>query len=311
MPEALCDTSVISKKRQRKDNKMESSAIHGSTIKAVIIQYALRAMKYLEWFFSKNVRMFELCGIEFSLNGSAILLPATFFASCGLNWFTVGLVLAVASSLLIHEIGHAIGGYVVGNHAKEISLIACGGYTILTRLPGATAKDAIISAFGPLANALVVIAMVFLETLIFGLAPWKWICILIYQMFGDGPNMDFMPSFFHIMNTLTIINTYMFLFNLIPAFPLDGGRVFRVIVGRFMAPITAAKVTMFVSRACACMIVIHAVIPDVVRDWDPFDSCFLIVVAAWIWFGSMAEIWRTENDLWIANTKQHQQGVKQ
>lgn len=290
---------------------MDFSALDCSTFKSAMLQYAMRATECLEWLFSKKVRMFELCGIAFFLNWSAIILPAVFVVSCGLDWFTVVLVIGVAFPILVHEIGHAIGGYVVGNPAKEIGLIACGGYTILTRLPGATAKDAIISAFGPLANALVVIAMVFLETLIFGLTPWKWICILIYQMFGDGPNMDFMPSYFHIINTLTIINTYMFLFNLIPAFPLDGGRVLRFIVGQFMAPLPAAKVTMFVSRVCACMVILHAVKTDVVRDWNPFDFCFLILVAAWIWFGSMAEIWRTENDLWIANTKQHQQGVKQ
>ena len=276
---------------------MEFVALNCSTFKSAMLKHAARVTEYLEWLLSKKIRMFELCGISFSLNCSAILLPATFFASCGLNWFTVGLVLAVASSLLIHEIGHAIGGYVVGNHAKEISLIACGGYTVLTKFPGATAKDAIISASGPLANALVVMAMVLLETLIVGLTPFKWICILIYQMFGDGPYMDFMPSYFHIINMLTIVNTYIFLFNLMPAFPLDGGRVLRFIVGQFMAPLTAAKVTMFLSRVFACMVFLYAVKADLVCDWDPFDFCFLILVAAWIWFGSKAEVWRTEDDL--------------
>ncbi len=273
---------------------MELSTLNCSTFKSVMLQYVVRATEYLEWLLCKKARLFDLCGIEFSLNCSAILLPAVLVASCGLDWFSVMLTFGAALSILLHEIGHAIGGHLVGNPAKEIGLIACGGYTILTKVPGATARDALISAFGPLANALVVIALVLLETLIFGLTPWKWACILLYQMLGDGPYMGFMPSFFHVINALAIINTYMLLFNLLPAFPLDGGRVFRCIAGRFLSPLSAASVTMFVARVLACAIAIRGVIIDFVLDRDIFDLFFMILAAVWIWYGSIAEVWRTE-----------------
>ena len=275
---------------------MELFEINITTVKSVMLQYAARATEYIEWLFSKKVRMFELCRIEFSLNCSVILLPVMLVASCGLDWFSVMLTVGAALSILLHEIGHAIGGHLVGNPAKEIGLIACGGYTILTKVPGATARDALISAFGPLANALVVIALVLLETLIFGLTPWKWACILLYQMLGDGPYMGFMPSFFHVINALAIINTYMLLFNLLPAFPLDGGRVFRCITGRFLSPLSAASVTMFVARVLACAIAIRGVITDLVIDRDIFDLIIMILAAVWIWCGSTAEVWRTEQE---------------
>lgn len=273
---------------------MELFEINITTVKSVMLQYAARATEYIEWLFSKKVRMFELCGIEFSLNCSVILLPVMLVASCGLNWFTVILAFGAALSILLHEIGHAIGGHIVGNPATEIGLIACGGYTILTKDPGATAGDALVCAFGPLANALAVLATVIAESCIFGLSPIKWLQILLLQFFGDCPSLHFMPDSFSIFNSFAIINMYMLLFNLVPAFPLDGGRCFRVLAERFMPPLTAATVTMFVARVLACAIAIRGVITDLILDRDIFDLGFMIVVAVWIWYGSIAEVWRTE-----------------
>lgn len=259
-----------------------------------MLQYALRAMDFLEWLFSKKIKLVEICGVELSLNSTAILLPVVFVASCGLDWFVVMMVLEAAASLLLHEAGHALGGYIVGNPAKEISLIAFGGYTLFTKNPGATAKDALISLCGPLANVLAVFAMILAEAGIFGLSPLKWLRILLLQIFCDYPSMHFMPDAFLLMNYFAIINMYLFLFNLVPAFPLDGGRCFRVLAGRFLPPLTAATVTMFVARVLACAIVIRAVIIDLIHDRDIFDMLFIALVAVWIWFGSIAEVWRTE-----------------
>ena len=108
--------------------------------------------------------------------------------------------------------------------------------------------------------------------------------------------MHFMPDSFSIFNSFAIINMYMLLFNLVPAFPLDGGRCFRVLAERFMPPLTAATVTMFVARVLACAIAIRGVITDLILDRDIFDLGFMIVVAVWIWYGSIAEVWRTEQE---------------
>ena len=275
---------------------MELSAINISTVKYGMLQYAVRAMEFLGWLFSKKIKLFELCGVELSLNITAILLPAVLVASCGLGWFVVIVVFEIAASILLHEAGHALGGFIVGNPAREIGLIACGGYTRFAKMPGATASDALVCLCGPLANALTVFALILAETCILGLTPLKWLNVLLAQVFWDSPSLYFMPESFHILNTFAMINMYMLLFNLVPAFPLDGGRCFRVLAGRFLPPLSAASLTMIVSRFLACAIVVRGVIIDLILDRDIFDMCFLTLVALWIWWGSLGEVWRTEEE---------------
>ncbi len=275
---------------------MKMQAINIATVKSVMLQHAARAMDFLAWLISREIRMFELLGIEFSLNSTAILLPVIIVAYLGLDWRVPILVLGVAASILLHEMGHAIGGYIVGNHAKRIGLIACGGYTLFEEPPGARAKDALISLFGPLTNAMVVIALMLAEARLFGFTALKWFRILLFQVFDDYPSIRFLPDSFFVFNALAMTNIYMFLFNLVPAFPLDGGRCLRVFTGLFLPPRTAANVTMVVARALACAIVVRGVIIDLILDFDIFDMFFMILAAVWIWCGSTAEVWRTEQE---------------
>ena len=275
---------------------MKLSETSITTVKSAVLQNAARAMDYLAWLISREIRMFELFGIEFSLNSTVILLPVIMVAYLGLDWHVPILVLGAAASILLHEMGHALGGYIVGNHAKKIGLIACGGYTLFEEPLGTTAEDALIGLFGPLANAMAVIALMMAEASLFGCTSLKWLKILLFQVFDEYPSIRFLPDSFFIFNALAMTNMYMFLFNLVPAFPLDGGRCLRVLAGRFLPPLTAATATMFVARVLACAIVVRGVIIDLMLDFDIFDMLFMILVAVWIWFGSAAEVWRTEQE---------------
>lgn len=244
--------------------------------------------------FFRKAKAFNLLGIDCSVNASVVVLPTIVFAYGGFGWNMVMYLLGMMVSLLLHEIGHAFGGFLVGNPAREICLTGFGGYTILSNLPGATGKDALISVFGPLTNAILVVIVTCVEANLFGLTPLKWFQILFHQVFGNCPSMHFMPESYFIINSFAIFNLYVVMFNLLPAFPLDGGRVVRWFLGIFLCSSTAAVATMFVSRACACIMVVFAVITDIVLDRNPIDFFYLILIAAWVWLGSLAEVWRTE-----------------
>lgn len=265
-----------------------------STKRFELLPFLVQGVESLWALLCWKVRMFTLLGIDFSINASTVALPVFLFACCGLDWTVAIYLLVVVATILIHEIGHAIGGYLVGNPAREIVLIACGGYTIPTEDPGATAGDALMSVFGPLANALTCLLLTILESLLFGGTPGGWLKVLLMEVMGMCPVTDGMPELFDIMAFMAKFNLYVLLFNLIPAFPLDGGRVLRWFSGCFLTPIAAARLTMFVSRACALVIAIQGVIKDVVLDRDFLDLGVLALVVAWIWFGSLAEVWRTE-----------------
>lgn len=259
-----------------------------------ISSYAHKVMDYLGALLCKKVKMFELFGIEFFLNSSVIAIPIILAFSGGFSWGVVIYVLGIAASILLHEMGHALGGYIVGNPAKEISLIACGGYTIFSRNPGVTAKDAFMSFAGPMTNGLVCSLIIWIEIALWGGTFGEWVHVLLSQVFGKDLSTDELPLSFVMMNAIAIVNAYMLLFNLLPAFPLDGGRIFRWFSGCFMSSQKAAFTTMLVARLLACLIVGRSIMMDLIGEFSPFNLGIMVLIAVWIWWGSKTELWRTK-----------------
>ncbi|MBQ3098914.1 MAG: hypothetical protein IJI54_04925 [Kiritimatiellae bacterium] len=255
---------------------------------------AQRMMAYLESLLCKKVKIFDLFGIEFFLNSSVVAIPIFLTFTGNLSWGVCVYVLAIAASILLHELGHALGGYVVGNPAKEICLIACGGYTIFSRNPGVSAKDAFMSLTGPLTNGLVCGLLIWIGINRWGGSFWEWAHLLFSQLLGEDISMDELPYSFVLLNYVALVNACMLVFNMLPAFPLDGGRIFRWLVGCFLPSQKAAFVTMLVARMLACMIVGRSIITDLMTDFNPLNLGIMILIGLWIWSGSKTELWRTK-----------------
>lgn len=264
------------------------------TTRLDVLPRAQRGMEYLESCLSHKTKMFNLFGIEFFVNSSVIVIPIILAITGNFNW-RVGLyVVGVAGSILLHEMGHALGGYLVGNPAKEITLIACGGYTVFSRNPGVGAKDALMSVAGPLTNGLVCCLLIGLESALWGGSFGEWAHVLFSQMGGNYLPAEGLSLPFVLLNAIAIVNAYMLVFNLLPAFPLDGGRIFRWFSGWFMPSQKAAFTTMLVSRMLACLIVMRSITTDLIAEFNPFNLLFSVLIAIWIWCGSQTEYWRTK-----------------
>ncbi len=264
------------------------------TTRLAVLPHAQRGMECLESFLSHKIKMFDLFGIEFFVNRSVMAIPILLAITDNLNW-RVGLyVLGVAGSILLHETGHAFGGYIVGNRAKEITLIACGGYTVFSRNPGVSAKDALMSVAGPLTNGLLCCLLIWLESALGGGSFGEWAHLLFSQMGGNYLPAEELPFSFALLNAMAIVNTYMLVFNLLPAFPLDGGRIFRWFSGWFLSSQKAAFTTMLVSRMLACLIVLRSITTDLIAEFNPFNLLFSALIACWIWCGSQTEYCRTK-----------------
>ena len=253
-----------------------------------------RVMECLGALLCKKVKMFDLFGIEFFLNSSVLAIPIILAISCSFSWGLIIYVLGVAVSVLLHEMGHALGGYLVGNPAKEISLIACGGYTIFCRNPGVTAKDAFMSLAGPMVNGLVSSLLIWAEIALWGGTFGEWAHLLFSQLLGNDLSTKELPLSFMLINAIAIVNSYMLVFNMMPAFPLDGGRIFRWFLGCFLPPQRAAFATMFVARMLVCLIVGRSIMADLIIDFNPFNFGIMALIGVWIWCGSKTELWRTK-----------------
>ena len=236
-------------------------------------------------------------GILFTMSYSVVVVPIALVAYSGSNFRLFFAMLAfcmgIAASILLHELGHALGGYFVGNPAKEICLLICGGYTTFSRDPGVTAKDAVMSFAGPLANGLVCGLIIWIECCQWNGSFGEWASLLLSQVLGGNISTDELPFSFVMLNSIALVNAYMLVFNMLPAFPLDGGRIFRWFAGCFLPSQKAAFATMLLARMLACLLVGWSIMTDLIVEFNPFNFCVIALAVAWIWYGSKAELGRT------------------
>jgi Zn-dependent protease/predicted transcriptional regulator len=149
----------------------------------------------------------------------------------GATPYALGLAAAVGlfGSVLVHELGHAVVGRAYQVRVRHITLWLLGGMAQVDEIPRRGPAEAIIAAAGPATSLLVAAAC----RLVLGLVP------------PDAPAGQFLFGY------LTYTNVALALFNLLPALPLDGGRILRSLLGLRMPHLQATQVAADVSRGLA------------------------------------------------------------
>jgi Zn-dependent protease len=173
----------------------------------------------------------------------------------------LGLVLALFVCVVLHELGHAVAARGFGIPTRRILLTPIGGIAQFTQLIRTPWAEFVIAGAGPLVN--VVIALV-LGALTGGLA-------LVWPAWPHtGPG-----SF---VTMLVVLNVMMALFNLLPAFPMDGGRVLRAILSHYLGPVRATRAAVATGTIVAVLLGAAGVVY--------LQSPWPIVIAAFvIWTG--------------------------
>lgn len=120
-------------------------------------------------------------------------------------------------SIYLHEIGHAWACKVQGIPIREVVIHGGGGYCLPARSM-TRREDEFVTAMGPIVN----------------LALWAMSSLLV----------DVVPSgdLRYVLSMVAQINIFLAIFNLFPMMPLDGGRLFRLILARVMHPIRATRI---------------------------------------------------------------------
>ncbi|MDA0347826.1 MAG: site-2 protease family protein [Verrucomicrobia bacterium] len=148
-----------------------------------------------------------------------LLLIWVGFAFAGEGDWTDGLtgvvfVLALFVCVILHEFGHALTARVYGIKTPDITLLPIGGVARLERMPKEPTHELLVALAGPAVN--LVIAAILFVILQAG-TPFREAYM----------KLDSLSGFF---GSLMLINIWLVLFNLIPAFPMDGGRVLRALL---------------------------------------------------------------------------------
>ncbi len=137
---------------------------------------------------------------------------------------TVTSALLFFASLIVHELGHALVARREGIEVRGIQLFLFGGITQMSRDSRSPGEEFRIAAAGPAATLLMVLVFAAVDLAIVG--PSK-----LWHAFRLDSSVTVTPVLLA-LSWLLLMNLVVLVFNLIPAFPLDGGRIFRALVWR-------------------------------------------------------------------------------
>ena len=161
--------------------------------------------------------------------------------------FTLLLVPALLGSVLLHEYGHALTARMFGIGTRDITLYPIGGVARLDRMSEVPIEEIIISLAGPAVNVVIFVGIMILQVATgLGLS-------LPNELHAPATVAEF-------LQLAMILNMGLVLFNLIPAFPMDGGRVFRAFLAFFLPRIAATKLAVGVGMGFAILFLLGAFI---------------------------------------------------
>ncbi len=217
-----------------------------------------------------SVKIFSYKGIHIYLHWTLLFLLLWLLATNILSDFSaaqaVGSVLfllALLACIALHELGHALVAARFGIDAKNIIIFPIGGIAGLEKYPEEPRQELAISLAGPLVS--------------FGLA-------LIISLFlhADEPywklenfqNLDTTARFLY---SLQAANIFLALFNLIPAFPLDGGRILRALLSFRYNYIKATSLTAHISKITAWVLIVAGLLT--INPFLPLIGVFIVLFA--------------------------------
>jgi Zn-dependent protease/CBS domain-containing protein len=151
----------------------------------------------------------------------------------------VALVLSLFACVVLHELGHALTARRFGVGTRDITLLPIGGVARLERIPREPIQELLIAVAGPLVNVVIAIVLSGLM-LALGLSPFEGPLSLEAQEENDLVTITAGAGPY--LKTLLAVNVFMVLFNLVPAFPMDGGRILRSLLAMRLSHHRATRI---------------------------------------------------------------------
>jgi Zn-dependent protease len=227
---------------------------------------------------SGSLKLFTIRGIDIRLHITfpLILLWAAFQFGLASGAGFAGAIFGVtAVSLLfvlitLHELGHSFAAQYYGVPVKQIILSPIGGVAQLMRMPEKPIEEFVIAIAGPAVN--VVMAIVMWVTAVF-------LGIDLSNPFGVMVGLGGV-SLAALYTYVFVYNIFLAVFNLVPAFPMDGGRIFRSLLAMKLEYVQATRIAATVGRGVAVLMGIYGLFNG---------GIFLVLIAVFIYSGATQE----------------------
>lgn len=228
---------------------------------------------------SWSIKLLRFKGIDVKVHLTFVLIliwaAYRWSGTTGQGWqgalFGIVATLLLFSSVLLHEFGHSLQALKFGIPVRDITLLPIGGVAQIEEMPEKPGQELRIALAGPLVNFaiaafLIVIslllqaqAVVALPDLVASLGSASWSGMLAY---------------------LTTANLLLGLFNLIPAYPMDGGRVLRALLAMKLDYSRATSIAVRIGQGLAFLAGLYGFMTG---------SYTLILIAIFVWMGAGQE----------------------
>jgi len=216
-----------------------------------------------------SLELGKIFGIRFRIHWTFLLLLLFVFVSAATQkglvpaLWAVLFICAVFVCVVIHELAHSLIGRRFGVQAKSITLLPIGGMASMEEIPEKPGQEIAIAIIGPFIN--LAIAGLLYATL------GTWTGISMPNLFANSPQ-EFMAG-------LIGVNILLAVFNMIPAFPMDGGRVFRGILATRMEYLRATAVAVAVGHVISLFFVFYGI----------FFNWWLAIIGVFLYLGAEGE----------------------
>jgi Zn-dependent protease/CBS domain-containing protein len=221
----------------------------------------------------------RLAGINVYMHWTFLLLIAFIgflYMSRGAAWsgaaLGIAFVLALFGCVVLHELGHALMARQFGVPTKDITLLPIGGIARLQRMPENPGQELLVALAGPAVNVVIFVLLALLLAATGQLATAQLTGIL------DIGRGNFLAN-------LMWVNFILVIFNMLPAFPMDGGRVLRACLAFFLEYTTATAIAATAGQAMAILFGFYGLFSG---------NPILLFIALFVFLGASAESQQTQ-----------------
>jgi Zn-dependent protease/predicted transcriptional regulator len=180
----------------------------------------------------------------------------------------VAFILSLFLCVVLHEYGHALTARTFGIATKDITLLPIGGVARLERIPDKPTQELWVALAGPAVNAVIAALLAAYLSLTGHFQPVQQIG-LTHGVF---------------LERVMFANLFLVGFNMIPAFPMDGGRVLRALLAKRMEYARATRIAASIGQGLAFVFGFLGL----------FTNPFLVFIAFFVWIGAAQEAAMTE-----------------
>jgi len=216
-------------------------------------------------------RIATVAGIDIQMHFTFLLLVGWLVLAHWRNGESLGAALdgvlfigALFSCVVLHELGHALTARRYGVRTKDITLLPIGGVARMDRMPEVPIQELWVALAGPAVNAGIAVALYVILRLLGVDSPLA------------GPEVAKGPF----LQQLLAVNVALVVFNLLPAFPMDGGRVVRALLAMRLDHARATQIAATLGQAMAILFAVLGVARG---------NYILLFIALFVWIGAAQE----------------------